>query len=242
MKTLILTCKTGQGHNSAANALQQAINKKDDAFCYTKDILSFMGKKAPDVVGNIYSDMVIKKPAFFGALYKAGDFVSSFKFLSPIFFANAIYSQNLARFIKQYHFDTIICTHIFAMEAMTCVKLRYKLNIKCYGVFTDYTFHPFMNETKMDAFFIPHKSIIKVCIKTGISPKLLHVTGIPVAEKFKQKLNKNEIQTELQIPLNNDVFLIMCGGMGAGNVLETCCELLKSTSKNVLIIIMNGKN
>ena len=83
MKILILSCRTGEGHNSAAKAVKEAL---DDfgAECELVDALTFSGRRPNEIVTNSYNRMIVKAPNMFGLIYKAGDLYSSTKLASPV--------------------------------------------------------------------------------------------------------------------------------------------------------------
>ena len=70
MKILILSCRTGEGHNSAAKAVKEAL---DDfgAECELVDALTFSGRRPNEIVTNSYNRMIVKAPNMFGLIYKA---------------------------------------------------------------------------------------------------------------------------------------------------------------------------
>ena len=49
MKTLILSCHTGEGHNSAADAIYEELMSRDED-CKVVDALTFSGKKPNEIV------------------------------------------------------------------------------------------------------------------------------------------------------------------------------------------------
>lgn len=76
MHVLILSCSTGGGHNAAGAAMKEAL----EAAGHQAVLLHYMdlaGKKVADTVDNTYLKMVKRSPKVFGALYKAGIFISS---------------------------------------------------------------------------------------------------------------------------------------------------------------------
>lgn len=69
---------------------------------------------------------------------------------------------------NENQFDSIICTHLFPMEALTYLKRKHELQAKCYGVLTDYTCIPFFEETDLDCYFLPHRDLIPECTEKGM--------------------------------------------------------------------------
>ena len=71
MKVLILSCGTGEGHNSAARALAETFLKRGVA-CEVRDTLSFKSDKAALRASKVYSTVIKKTPALFGLAYLLG--------------------------------------------------------------------------------------------------------------------------------------------------------------------------
>lgn len=241
MKVLILSCGTGEGHNSAAKAIEEEFKRRNINVTF-KDALSFGNNKAEKIVKSFFNGVAVKTPSLFGVMYKAGQVVSNPELKSPVYYANTIYSNNMFKYIISNKIDTVICTHLFPMEAMTYLKRNKKLNIKCYGVLTDYTAIPFIEETEMNKYFIPDKSLIKEFTRKKIDSNKLLTFGIPVSSKFNKKYDKEFCKKELSLPINKKIVLIMTGGVGCGNVIEMIDPLLRKTSDNVLILVLAGKN
>lgn len=145
MKALILSCNTGEGHNSAARAIHEELLDRGEESVFM-DTLAFGKMKISSVVTSSYSSIVTKSPGVFGFAYKVGDLCSNTKMTSPIYLANTLYTKNLYEFIIDNQFDAIVSTHLFAMEALTHIRRKYQLGAKCYGVLTDYTCIPFFRD------------------------------------------------------------------------------------------------
>lgn len=94
MRVLILSCSTGQGHNSAARAIEDALIKKG-AECLIIDPLSFSGRRTAKKAADIYTAMMKNAPNAFGVIYKVGEIYSSTGIISPVYQFNARYSKNL---------------------------------------------------------------------------------------------------------------------------------------------------
>ena len=241
MKILILSCDTGEGHNSAAHAIVEALTKRKIAYTLA-DPIAFGSEKAKGIVSSSYNNMIKKIPAAFGVIYKAGDLYSSTKLISPVYFANSLYAGNLKSYIVENDFDAVICMHLFAMEAMTAVRNKTNCRTPCFGVLTDYTCVPFFTETKMDGYFIPHEDIRQELVDKGIPKESIYSTGIPVSARFQSHTEKSVARNYLVIPQSKAVFLIMSGGVGCGNILELCDELIRQNSGDYVAYVLVGRN
>lgn len=241
MKILILSCNTGEGHNSAAHAICEAFKSQGNE-CEIADTLRFSGKRRTALVTSSFNSIIKRAPKVFGVAYKVSGIYSSTKLTSPIYFANTLYAKNLFRYIRSKGFDVIICTHLFAMEAMTYIGRKYPLAARCYGVLTDYTCVPFMEETDLDGYFIPHEDLIEECVQKGMIRSRLFPSGIPVNPKFNMPVSKQEARERLNISQDKRMYLIMTGGLGYGKVSDLCEALLMGSGDETYINVLVGKN
>lgn len=81
-KILLLTCGTGEGHNSAASAVAEALHARG-VETVRRDPVSFAGEKAKKAVSGAYNGIIRRTPKMFGAIYKAGEAVDRVRFRSP---------------------------------------------------------------------------------------------------------------------------------------------------------------
>lgn len=240
-KILILSCSTGEGHNSAARAVQ-AILEKEGNSCVLADPVAFQSAKMERLVSALYNNTIKKRPQVFGAVYKLGDIYSSSKLPSPVYWANAHYSEALKEYIIRENFDAVLCSHLYGMEAMTALKKRDHFIIPCYGIITDYTCIPFLKETVLDGFFAPTEETKAELLQAGIPEKSVYVTGIPVDESFTYHPTMEQARETLEIDKNKKVFLVMTGGVGCENMEGLCDELQKGAGEKDLFLVLTGNN
>lgn len=109
MKVLILSCYTGEGHNSAARAVMEEL-QAHGIECEITDPVAFKSEKAQKFVSSFYNNMIKKTPAAFGALYKAGAIYDSTGITSPVYLLNAGYAENLNSYIDMIRSSVRIFT------------------------------------------------------------------------------------------------------------------------------------
>ena len=240
-KILILTCSTGEGHNSAARAVQKVLEKKG-IICEMADPVAFQSKRMERLVSALYNNTIRKKPEVFGAVYKLGDLYSSSKLPSPVYWANAHYSAALKEYILEHHFDAVICTHLYGMEAMTAIRRDKDFTIPCYGILTDYTCIPFLDETELTGFFVPNQETKNHLINHGTPEENIIISGIPVDDSFRDCPTKEAARKSLNIPQDQKVFLVMTGGVGCENMEGLCDTLLLNAPDDALMLVLTGKN
>ncbi len=193
-------------------------------------------------VASLYNNMIKKTPSVFGMIYKLGDIYSSTRLPSPVYWANAQYAQALRSYILDHGFDAVLCTHLYGMEVMTAIRQDPAFTIPCCGVLTDYINIPFIDETRLDRYFVPHEGAKQELSSKGIDPDRISISGIPVDHVFSQHMDQASARTELKMPLEKSIFLVMTGGIGCENMLGLCDELLRSPKADRLVYVLTGKN
>lgn len=173
------------------------------------------------------------------AIYKLGESVSSDKVKSPVYATSLIHAKKLKDYIIKNKFDIVVCTHLFGMQTITYLQNK-GLKIKSYGVITDYTYIPFIEETNLDKYFIAHKSLINDFARKGMKKINLIPTGIPVKSIFQKEVSIEDAKKELNIKTNKPIILIMMGGLGCGNAIGICKNILKN--EDIYVIVLAGKN
>ncbi len=211
------------------------------------DALAFGGQKASDLVCDAYIEMVKKTPALFGKIYEMGNRIGQFnqenkKLRSPVYLINKLYADALEEFIKQNQYNAVICVHIFAAEAMTNLKKHGRVNNPFYFVATDYYCPPMLEETMPDKIFTAHKDSTFTFLNHGIKEELLLPTGIPVSKKFLTKKDKALVRTQLGLAATDEVFLLMGGSMGFGDLIDTTKYIFNHGNEHTRVIAIAGHN
>ena len=225
MRLLILSCNTGEGHNSAAKAIREYFLSNNDE-CDIKDALAFWSPEKSKLISKGHVLIYRKFPKLFGVSYrfeenhppKDGD--ESLIYELVIKGCNSLYE-----FLQTEKYDAVVCTHVFSAMMMTELKKRRKINIRSYFVATDYTCSPGVNQTAMDAYFIPHKKLIKEFADNGLPMSRIIPSGIPVRRDFYNKTEPQKAKRTLSLPQDKRVALLMCGSMGCGPIKDLA-ELL----------------
>ena len=247
MKVLILSCNTGEGHNSAANAICSYL-VSSGMECTIKDTLTFLGKKASERVSDLY--IYSTQSNLFGHIYQIGNtFNEVFERLkSPVYLWNSTYSRKLETYIQSNGFDAIICVHLFPALAISSIRAKGHCLIPAIFIMTDYTSIPFLNESEMDYYVIPHEHLIEEFVLNGIPRNKIRPYGIPISDTFFTRAPKTESRLRIAetfgwtVPLHNNWFLIMSGSMGFGDIQEIIDEIMLQSSERPEIIAVCGRN
>lgn len=115
LKILILSCDTGEGHNSAGKAIKEAAEHKGHSVTMI-DMFLLSGKGTSHAVSGAYIGIVKHIPFFFGLLYKVGMLISSDKRKSPVYLP-------MPCFVKSYQ-HTLNQTALMLSSHLICTLLR----------------------------------------------------------------------------------------------------------------------
>ena len=247
MKVLILSCNTGEGHNSAANAIRSHL-VSTGIDCTIKDTLTFLGKKASERVSDFY--IYSTHSNLFGYIYQIGSTINEvFDHLkSPVYLWNSTYSRTLEAYIQSNRFDAVICVHLFPALAISSIRAKGHCQIPTIFIMTDYTCIPFLNETELDYYVIPHEHLIEEFVLGGIPRNKIRPYGIPVSNAFLRRTPKTESRKKIaetfgwDVPLQNKWFLIMTGSMGFGDTQGIIDEIMRQSVVTPEIIAVCGRN
>ena len=247
MKVLILSCNTGEGHNSAAKAISSYLFSIG-VECTIKDALTFLGKNASSRVSNFY--IYSTKSNLFKHMYQIGSAVSDIldKVKSPVYLWNKSYSGKLEKYINGNGFDAVICVHLFPAQAMTALRLKGACHIPTIFIMTDYSYIPFLDETDLDYYIIPHEDLVEEFVINGIPREKIYAYGIPVKDIFFKTSPKAEARRQIaeafdwEIPSWNNWFLIMMGSMGFGSAQAIIDEVIRQSLDGTEVIAVCGRN
>lgn len=241
MNILILSCDTGEGHNAAGKAIEEAALLRGHTVTMM-DMFLLSGKKTSHAVGGAYVGIVKHVPHLFGFLYKLGLTISSAKRKSPVYYANGLLAKKLSDYIEQNRFDVIVTPHLYPAETLTKMKKKGILSAPAVAVGTDYTCIPFWEETNLDCYIIPHEDLVEEYVKRGVPAEKLLPYGIPVKQSFCQTARRNEAREKCALPKDIPIFLVMSGSMGFGKLAVFSAELALRCKSGEHIIIICGNN
>lgn len=218
MKGLIFSITAGQGHNQTAKVLSEYFNSLG-VECSYMDVYEYINPLLSESVSKIYLMSTKKMPKIYGRVYRHFEKrpVDENHRLPKV--TNNILAKKLEKLVKTEAPDFIICTHVFAALLVTYLGRHIAKKIKTIGIVTDFTIHPYWEDTKLDFYVTASEALTNQGIKKGIPADKIKPLGIPIDTKFESKLSKEEAFERLGIPMKRTI-LVMSGSMGFGNVLE----------------------
>lgn len=238
MRTLILSCNTGEGHNSCAKAIQETYAAHDET-CDIVDALQFISKRASQFISDWHSRIYRHAPKLYKAGYHtAEERTSVFREGTTVYRYLTSGSEKLYHFILDGGYDNIICTHVFPALALTAMLKHHPMPLVTSFVSTDYTCSPSVENSELDYYFIPDISLTEEFVQCGVPREKLIDSGMPVKQAFYQDTDKAAAKAELGLPVDHQHLLVMCGSIGCGPIKELTEDLLiRLTSEQELTIV-----
>ncbi len=239
MRILILSCGTGGGHNSAALAIKEELDRRniDNEF---KEYLEIINKRIKNYVNSLYIRSTYGNGKVFKTVYKLGELYRKTRIKSPVYALNSFSKRKLYEYIKDNGFDYIVTTHLFATQALTTIKKQREIHFV--AIATDYVCIPFWEETNPDYFIVPSKELEESFLTKGIKEDKLIPLGIPVSNNFSLEYDKNEEIEKLNLEKAKKYILILTGSMGFGNTTQILKKLIDKSDEETRFIISCGNN
>ena len=241
MNALILSCNTGEGHNSCARAVKECFEGHGDS-CRIEDALGFISRGASRFISKWHVRMYRYMPWLFRLGYNftekhpgaLDDGTLPYRFIGEG-------TEALYQYILQNHIDTVVCPHVFSAVLVTELRKKYpSLKIKSCFIATDYTCSPGTESINTDLFFVPDKNVVDNDLL--VSPEQVLDSGMPVRACFYESVDKKQAREQLGYPTEGSHLLMMCGSMGCGPMKELASLLAEELREGQFMTVVCGTN
>ena len=233
MRTLILSCNTGGGHNTCAAALVRAYEQQG-LVCDVADALQFTSLRLSRFVSWGHTTMYRRVPGLFDRGYRFAERhpgAMENDALSRLMSSGA---RRLQEYLQQGEYDAVICVHVFAGLLLRQTLQEYPMALRTAFVATDYTCSPGAASGETDYCFIPHESLAGEFMACGVPGDKLVVSGIPVSPRFALRQVRPDGQRRHLV--------MMCGSMGCGPMEELTAFFARSLPEDADLTVVCGNN
>ncbi len=237
MRFLILSANTGGGHNAAAYAIQEELNRhgiESDV----QDCLSFISEKTSDFISWGHSYLYKHLPRVFGHAYRLEE-----QRPSPFIYDSiALGASKYHTFITERDYQAVICVHVFSSALVTEEQRRFGKSLPHFFVATDYTCCPGAAEIEADAWLIPDEGLISEFVLCGVPRDRIVATGIPIRRDFSDALDKREARRHLGLPIDGRIVLMCCGSIGCGKMDRIVPQFAAALPTDTTLVVICGNN
>lgn len=244
MKILIFYATYGGGHLSAANAMQEVINKEHPEIeTEVIDCMKYLNKVINGITVKGYEGLSKRMPKMWGRIYKASRKGAIAGFSNSI---NKLLSNKLGKLIEKENPSLIISAHPFSTQMCGILKKKGKLKIPVSTILTDFKYHEqwLVKHEYLEKFFVSTEKMKESLVEFGVKKEKVYATGLPISQRFLEEFDKKEILKAFELKENLKTILFFAGGkMGlARKNIFKFMEILTKNSNDIQVIAVSGKN
>lgn len=242
-KILIFYAAYGGGHFSAAKSIKKYLDNNYDVETNIVDCIEYINKVLNKITTGAYKEMARKTPNLWGMVYSH----SQKGILGHVSTrTNKVMAIKLKNLIKEESPDLVISTHPFSSQMVSYLRRKEKINCKLVTVLTDFAPHDqwLIGHEYTDAFCVSNNNMKKYLENYGVESSKIHVTGIPLSDRFFEKFDKNEVCKEFDLEPSKPVILFFGGGefgLGKDRTLQILEALIHNLPTSQIVAI-SGKN
>lgn len=240
-RILLLSERFGAGHTQAAHALAVSLRKlSPHVQTRVMELGSFLNPKTAPLIIEAYRKTISKQPKLVGFMYKT-QYNRSLNRLTTMALHRVFYHHAMS-VMQQLKPDIIVCTHPIPNAVVSRLR-RHGLQTPLYTLITDYDAHGSWVSPGVSQYLVSTPEVKDKLMAHGVTPDLIHITGIPVHPKFSDKHDqdsKSQIREKYSLKEMPTV-LVMGGGWGLMDTEQTN-ELLTRWSNEIQFIFCIGNN
>ena len=237
MRVLILSVTAGEGHNTGAAALREALERRGHQ-AEVADLYRSCGVPCW-LTDRIYRTCAKGFRAEYRRIYSRLEKDEPFRRQWEKCFMPVWLYPKAAAFLRQRKPDCVVALHVFAARVLTVLQRQGLLQAPILGVNTDYCLHPFWEDCAgLAGLTIPKEAMSREILDRGIPQEVLVPLGIPIRCPERYLLTREEARSRLGLP-DGKVILLMGGSMGYGRIFSIALALRREEATTVCIC---GKN
>jgi processive 1,2-diacylglycerol beta-glucosyltransferase len=239
-RTLILTASIGNGHMTAAAALEAEM-QRHGMEVRTVDILDLVSPACRAWYRGGYENIVRMTPGLWGILYRLMDGRSPFFAMQAK--VDMLAFANVTRVLQEYVPELIVCPHYLPLPRLARYYRDYSgLVPKIATVLTDVYPHRLWLSGPVDHIFVPtdHSRQVLERRRHGYKGRV-STTGIPIDSLFGEKEAQSAARLRMGLDPALPTLLVTSGGIGGGPLREVT-EALAALDRPCQVVIVCGRN
>lgn len=236
-RVLILTASTGNGHISAAEALEAEILRQGGN-PLTSDAMRWTPRPFQRWFRGGYEMLVRRGKHVWGALYKLSDRPGVCYGVQTLLDYSCL--GGVEELIVRHRPEWVLCTHSVAQPRLA--KLREHYGFRMAIVVTDLYPHKMWLRGRPDHFFVPDPWTQEVLHRRlPWTRGKIDVTGIPIHAAFAESREKRDAREALGLDPDRPTVLVTSGGIGGGPFAQAA-RALSELGTNCQVVIVCGRN
>jgi UDP-N-acetylglucosamine:LPS N-acetylglucosamine transferase len=237
-KLLILSSDTGEGHNSAAAAIENAARSAGFQARIRKPLEE--STSVNRALASFYNVLLTYRPQWMGAYYHLINTIRP----NESEFAYSKVRGYIGRFIKAEDPDLILSVHPMMNHFIQHFIKERQLGIPCYTLLTD-PFPPFWkgwSSPYVDRYFVPTDEALQALTASGIPAWRIERVPMPVRSQFVPA-TMSEIQAfRNTLKLDDASIILINGGARGGGPLLKVYKSVRRAAPDANILVICGRN
>lgn len=237
-RILILSASTGNGHMSAAWALEREASERGCAVAVV-DALDHTARGFRVWFRGGYETLVKKGPGVWGHLYRASDRpMLAYGFQTMLDF---VYMSRMGSLVESFRPDWVLCTHSLPQPQLAHQRRklgRFRIAI----VVTDLYPHRMWLRGRPDHYFVPGQwtqSILEE--RLPHSRGRITVTGIPISRRFGEPADRAALRQGMGLDPDQPLVVVASGGIGGGPIADLVAAIGEAKTPMQAVVIC-GRN
>ncbi len=225
---IVVYASCGEGHKKAAEAVVEHFKFS------SYDILHFSHRIIRELYSSGYRFIVKHLPFLWYGIFLLTELRIVKLLLDKL---NLIIFLPFYNFLRKNKPHYVILTHFFPISIVKAIKR--KDDVKMIVIITDMGVHPLWVDDSVDYYFVPIEYTKKELLKRNVPEEKIMVTGIPLREGFRKKIDPQDIRSKLGLE-KEKTLLLLSSTTGNIHFLKDVLEQL-STSFNCIVIYGRNK-
>jgi UDP-N-acetylglucosamine:LPS N-acetylglucosamine transferase len=237
-KLLILSSDTGEGHNSAAAAIENAVRSAGFQAKIRKPIEE--SNKINRSLANLYNVLLTYRPQWMGCYL---GLIDRLRPNEREFFYSKV-RRYIGQFLDAERPDVVLSVHPMLNHFIPKFIKEEGLGIPCFTFVTD-PFPPFWRgwtSPYIDRYFVPTDEALQALTASGIPAWRIERVSMPVRPRFEQAA-MSEIQAlRDMLELDDQSMILVNGGARGGGPILQIYKSIRKAAPDSNVLVVCGKN
>jgi processive 1,2-diacylglycerol beta-glucosyltransferase len=216
-KILLLSASFGDGHNQAAHAVREAL-ERGGVTVRTVDYVEWLHPAVRSFAKFSLLQGVKKTPALYGLFYRSTSRIRPDSTLQRRL--NHLGIAHLKKQLQSFRPDAVVATFPAPNGLMSELRSEGFTKVPNVSIVTDYTAHPQWIHEYTDLYCVASDAVRRELIAFGVPADRICVTGIPVRSQFEESHvqtlleHRDGLRSDYGLLPDKPLVLLMSGGAG----------------------------
>jgi processive 1,2-diacylglycerol beta-glucosyltransferase len=243
-RVLILHASVGTGHRRAAEALADALQRRQPGEVRVEDVLDHTSRLFRIAYARSYLELTDHAPLVWGYFYTQSNADPNLAEITNNIrkLVESIGTSGLKEVLRSFAPEVIICTHFLPMELLVRFKRSAMLPQPVYCVITDYAAHTFWTYTEIDGYFVGDAQTRDQLIARGVAAAQITVSGIPIDLDASESKSRAQMRARFELPADGHVVTVFGGGVDDDHVRVIVQGILRGPLECALLVVAGRNN